>query len=319
MSDTRLPDFLIIGTPKSGTTSLYHYLQQHPQVWMPAVKEPHWFLFDGPEPPRLGGPRDQIRRRELVRSWPAYQALFSACPTGQVCGEASVRYLYSPQACAAIHRRLPEVRLVLILRNPVDRAYSAYCRDRVHGAELCGTFADAIADGPRREREGWLTGIYQQLGYYARALAPWIETFDRSRIRIYLYDDLVADAPALIRDLYRFIDVDDGFLPDLNQRFNVTGTIRNPMWRFIWRGTRELRSYLMPVVPMALRGRLFEVASRLPVRKHRAEPLDPALRARLIETYRDDIEALAALLGRDLDAWLDPEPAAARPPDAAAP
>jgi hypothetical protein len=308
MSDPRLPDFLIIGAPKSGTTSLYYYLQQHPQVWMPTVKEPHWFLFDGPEPPPLGGPRDAIREREMIRSWSGYQALFAPCPPDRICGEASVRYLYSPQACAAIHERLPGVRLIVILRHPVDRAYSAYRRDRVHGAEGCATFAEAIADGPRREREGWLTGIYQALGCYGRALRPWMETFDPGQIRIYLYDDLVADAAAVIRDLYRFIGVDDGFRPDLSQRFNVTGRIRNPVWRWLWNGTRGLRSHVVAHAPLALRGHLFKIAAGLPRDKDQPEPLDAALHLQLIDAYRDDIRALAELLGRNLDAWLETEP-----------
>lgn len=318
MSDTRLPNFLIIGAPKSGTTSLYHYLKEHPQVWMPALKEPHWFLFDGPEVPNWGGPYDAMRQREMIRTWQAYRALFSACPPGQVCGEASVRYLYSPQACAAIRRRLPEVRLVVILRNPVDRAYSAYTRDRFYRNESCATFAEAIADTPRRRREGWLIGAHQDLGLYARALEPWLRIFGNSRLRVYLFDDLVADPAGLVRDLYQFIGVDADFVPDLSKRHNVTGEIANPLLRYLRIGLRPLCSHLLPLVPMALRGRIF-VISRLRVRKAKSEPLDPALRARLIDAYRDDIKTLAALLGRNLDAWLDPEPAAAQQPDAAAP
>lgn len=313
MTATRLPDFLIIGAPKSGTTSLYYYLQQHPRVWMPAVKEPHWFLFDGPEPPRLGGPRDPIRGREMIRDWSAYQALFARCPPDRVCGEASVRYLYSPQARAAIHKRLPDVRLIVILRNPVDRAYSAYRRDRVTGAERCASFAEALADGPRRVRAGWLTGIFEELGYYARALKPWMATFDPARIRIYLYDDLVADATALVGDLYRFIGVDDAFEPDLSQRFNITGRIRNPAWRLFWRSARGPLSHLLPYVPAALRGRLFKITAALPRVKDKPAPLDPRLREQLTDAYRDDVQALATLIGRNLNAWLEPAPLAAEP------
>lgn len=307
MRKTRLPDFLIIAAPKAGTTSLYHYLQAHPQVWMPRLKEPNWFVFDGPETPRFGGPHDAIRHREMIKSWDAYRALFAECPPDKVCGEASIRYVYHSQARQAIRRRLPDVRLIALLRQPADRAYSAYQRDRSHGLESCPTFAEAIADGPRREREGWRRGAYQGLGYYARALAPWFETFDRSQLRVDLYDDLVADPAALICDIYRFIGVDDGFQPDMTQRYNVTGTIRNPLWRLAWRGSRRLRSHLMPWVPMRLRGRFFELAARLPIKREAREPMDPDLRAQLTEAYRDDIQALSRLIGRNLDAWLEPQ------------
>lgn len=233
MTTPQLPQFLLIGAPKSGTTSLYHYLKQHPQVWMPTIKEPHWFLFDGPEPPAMGGPHDATRRRELIQRWEDYLALFADCPPGLVAGEASIRYLYSAQACAAIKRRLPQVKLLAILRHPVDRAYSAYQRDRVFGVEPCATFAAALADCPRREREGWFRGIHESLGRYGAALAPWYAHFDRSQLRVYLYDDLRSDPLKLMRDLYEFIGADPEFTPDMSQQFNVTGVIKNPVLRFL--------------------------------------------------------------------------------------
>ena len=179
-------------------------------------------------------------------------------------------------------------------------------------AAACPTFAEAVADGPRREREGWFRGVQPLFGFYARALAPWLETFEPARVRVYLYDDLVADPAGLVRDLYRVIGVDDGFVPDLSRRFNVTGVIKNPVLRVLWLKSRNLRSRLMPFVPMALRGRFFDMA-RLPVRQVRGEPLEPGLRAELTATYRDDILALSRLLGRNLDAWLDSTRPAAAP------
>lgn len=304
-SQAKLPDFLIIGAPKSGTTSLYHYLQQHPQVWMPPVKEPHWFLFDGPEPPSFGGPNDVVRRREMIQSWNDYQRLFGAAPPGRVYGEASVRYLYSAQACAAIKRRLPDVRLIAILRHPVDRAYSAYQRDRIAGVERCVTFAEAMADCSRREREGWLRGIHRSLGYYGRHLSGWYRAFPPGQIRVYLYEELKQDQDGLIHDLFDFIGAAPDFRPDVSQRYNVTGVIRNPAWRFLWTGTRTLRSHLMPLIPTTLRGRLFGLASRLPVARVAAEPLDADLRAEFTDIYREDILALQDLIGRDLSHWLD--------------
>jgi hypothetical protein len=152
--------------------------------------------------------------------------------------------------------------------------------------------------------------IRSWLGYYGRALRPWMETFSPAQVRVYLYDDLLADAAAVMRDLYRFIGVDDGFRPDLSRRFNVTGRIRNPVWRWLWHETRGLRSHLATHAPHALRGHLSRVAAGLPPDKDRPEPLDAALRQQLLDAYRDDIRALAGLLGRNLDAWLEGEPAA---------
>jgi len=217
----------------------------------------------------------------MIRSWDAYQALFFRCPADRVCGEASVLYPYSPQACRPIHRRIPKIRLVALPRYPADHALSAYLHDRLCGVEPCTTFAEALAEGPRRENERWLIGAHQSLGYYARHLRPWLETFDPSQLCIYLYDDLVNDPSSMITNFYRFLGVDAGFLPDLSKRFNVTGVIENPLWRLLWNGTRGLRSHLITLAPMSLRGSLVGLVAHLLVRKAALEAFDPALRRRL--------------------------------------
>jgi hypothetical protein len=300
------PDFIIIGAPKSGTTSIYHYLHQHPQIWMPALKEPSYFLFDGASPPVFGGPKDAIRLRELIQTWDRYQALFKQKPEGKITGEASVRYMYSEQACAAINLRLPDAKIIAILRHPADRAYSAYQRDRIHGIEVCENFSDALADGPRRQAEHWQIGAFEQLGCYARYLAPYVKTFGPERLRVYLFDDLVANPRGLVRDLFEYLNVDPSFEPDLSKRFNETGMISNPLMRFLWRGTRSARSYLLPIIPLSLRGSMFQLMAGLPVQKSAKQPFEPALRAELTERYRQDILQLQDLIGRDLSHWLAP-------------
>jgi len=301
------PDFIIIGAPKSGTTSVYHYLQQHPQIFMSPLKEPHFFLFDGPQEPEMNGPFDGMRRREMVKSWDAYQALFKEAPEGAMRGEASIRYLYSEQACHAMRKRLPRVKLVIILRNPADRAFSSYRRDRRHRMESCATFEQALTQGERREQEGWFIGTHQSLGYYARYLKPYMEMFDRQQIKICLYDDLRSNPPGMLRDLFGFLGVDTGFEPDLSIKYNVTGTIVNPFWRFLWMNTRALRANLLPLVPMSLRGRFFDLIASKPVKEQHAAPMPEEVRRDLMQAYREDILVLQELVDRDLSVWLPSE------------
>lgn len=298
------PDFLIIGAPKCGTTSIYHYLQQHPQIFMSPLKEPHFFLFDGEETPPMNGPTGAVRRREMIDSWDAYQSLFKEGEKARVRGEASIRYLYSKQACAAIHRRLPRVKLIVILRHPADRAFSSYQRDRRHGTEACETFEQALEDGERREQEGWFVGTHERLGFYARHLEPYFKTFGHEQIRVYLHDDLRADASGMLREIFAYLGVDPAFQPDLSVKYNVTGTIENPFWRFLWMRTRAVRANLLPYLPMGWRGRFFDFIATQPVKKNRPAPMLPETRERLIQVYRDDILALQDLVGRDLSAWL---------------
>jgi len=300
------PDFLIIGAPKSGTTSVYHYLQQHPQVFMTPLKEPHFFLFDGPEAPRMNGPFDAIRRKEMIDSWDAYQSLLDNAGAGAICGEASIRYLYSQQACDAIHRRLPGAKLIVILRNPVDRAFSSYQRDRRHGTEPCPTFEQSLEEGEKRERDGWFIGSHQSLGFYSRHLEAYFRTFGREQVRVYLQDDLRQDAGALLRDIFGFLGVDTAFEPDLTVKYNITGTIKNPFWRLLWMHTRALRAQLLPYMPLRWRGRFFDLIASKPVQERHTEAMSPATRVRLIQVYRNAILALQELIGRDLSHWLAP-------------
>ena len=222
----------------------------------------------------------------------------------KICGEASVRYLYSAQACAAIARRLPDCRLIAVLRHPADRAYSAYQRDRMHNIEPSEDFADALADGAHREAERWHIGAFEQLGYYARCLGPYMEAFGPERLRVYLFDDLVADPQGLMRDLFEYLGIDADMKLDMSKRFNETGVIENPLMRFLWRGTRSARSLLMPYIPLRLRGSMFNLVAGLPVRKATKQPFDPAIRAQLTERYREDILLLQDMIGRDLSPWL---------------
>lgn len=300
------PDFLIIGAPKSGTTSIYHYLQQHPQIFMASLKEPHFFLFDGKEAPLMNGPFDAIRRSEMVDSWDAYRSLFDHAGESLTCGEASIRYLYSKQACAAIHRRLPLAKLVVILRNPADRAFSSYQRDRQHGNEPCPTFEQALDEGERREQESWFIGAHESLGFYCRYLEPYFQTFGHERVRVLLHDDLRDNPGGMLRDLFEFLGVDADFEPSLSVKYNVTGAIENPFWRLLWMRTRALRARLLPYMPMSWRGRFFDLIASKPVQKRVVQPMLPETRERLIGVYRNDILALQDLIGRDLSNWLDP-------------
>jgi len=299
------PGFIVIGAPKGGTTSLYHYLRQHPQIYMSVLKDSHFFLHDGGSPP-MRGPSDSSREREMIKTWPAHQKQFRAARPDQVTGEVGVRYLDSPAACRAIRRRLPDVRLIAILRQPVERAYSHYCMYRRNGSEPCATFEQALAAEPGRLQQGWFRGLHQELGYYHRHLLPYFAHFPRDRICVLLYDDLKHDPQGLMRELFAFLGVDPDFEPDMSTRFNRAGEIANPVLRWAWAASRGLRSRATPLVPVRLRGRLVAWIANRPVTPRAPERLQEQTRAALLEAYREDILQLSGLIGRDLSHWLEP-------------
>jgi hypothetical protein len=298
----RLPDFLVIGAAKAGTTALHEYLRQHPQVCMSQRKEPRFFAFDQ-KPPDFRGPQDRtIFNRDVIWRLDDYRRQFAHARPDQIVGEITPRYLSTPGTAERIRQLLPEARLVVILRQPADRAWSNFSMRRRDGFEPCATLEEAIADEPRRLAEHWSAGLYLERGFYSAQLLPYFERFPREHIRIYLYDDLVADARGLFRDLFSFLGVDPDFVPDMSRRPNPSGDLRNPALRWVW--TRPgARSFIRPFLPKALRQTVssFVVGRALVRREMPAET-----RRWLTELYREEIERLEKLIDRDLSPWLEP-------------
>ncbi len=297
-----LPNFLIIGAAKSGTTSLHAYLGQHPQIYMSPLKETNFFAFDGHKP-NFGGPDGDVFNRDSVYQIEDYLRLFAGRTDEIAVGEASPRYLGAEGAAARIRHRIPEARLIAILRDPVDRALSTFAMRKRDGWEPCATLDQAIADEPRRVEQRWGSGIYLRPGFYARLLQPYFEHFGADRIRVSLYDDLLAAPDRLLEDLFEFLGVDRGLRPVMTQRLNVSGVIKNPVMRMIWTRTHLLQNLVRPVLSKAARQRVSRFFTGL--EKERV-PVLPDQRERLIDHYRDDIEKLQDLIGRDLSTWLTP-------------
>lgn len=295
------PNFLIIGPPKCGTTALYATLAQHPQVFMSRVKEPYFFAFDG-QPPAFAGPGAGYYRQHAVTEWGDYQALFAEADGYVARGEASPLYLtsYQPERTAAnIRRRLPDMRVIAILRQPADRAYSQFSFRRQKGFEPLADFREALAAEGQRLEANWPPGCHYRLNsLYFTNLAPYFALFPREQLRIYLYDDLNAQPAALLHDLCLFLHVDPSSMPDTVAQRNVTVWPRNRALSFLLRHAGRCRA----IAPTHLRRM---VGSRLRAwNQMKPPPLDPALRCELTESYRDEILRLQDLIGRDLSHWL---------------
>lgn len=298
-----MPNFFIVGAQKSGTTALYWYLRQHPNVFMPERKEPSYFAFDGP--PTFRGP-GAANRAVLDRA--AYERLFDPGAGCAGRGEASTSYLYSTQAPPRILDAVPDARLMAILRHPADRAYSAFQQLKRDGREPARDFAEALALEPRRIEENWAYGYrYRDFGYYGRQLARYYDLFPRDRIRVFLHEDLRDRPNDVVRDAFSFLGVDPAFTPDLSVEPNVSGIPRGGLVGFLI----GFRSPLRPIVralPRAIRERVKQAGARRTLVRTR---VDPELRDRLTADYAEDIRRLAALIGRDLSHWLAPAARAA--------
>jgi hypothetical protein len=266
MAEPPLPTFLIVGAMRSGTTSLYRYLQAHPQVHMPH-KEIHFF----------------DRRFELGVDW--YRSRFAGWAGQPAIGEATPTYMYEPAAVERIATILPRARLVAMLRNPVDRAYSHYWMEHARGRDP-RSFEDAVAGELSGDGSGYLAR-----GEYLGQLDRLASAFDASQVHVALLEDLHSSPELTYAAVCRFLDVDDGFRPA------ELGRSVNRFVRFRSMRVRALRRSL----PQALG--IGRIVGRLNARTDGYPSLDAALRAQLVARFEPERQALAARLGRDLDVW----------------
>ncbi len=297
-----LPNFLIIGAAKSGTTAIYTYLKQHPEIYMSPRKELRYFSNITPPPEDV--PKDYIH--ESVQTLEAYERYFDGVTDERIYGESSPMYLYTPGTAERIKTTLPDVKLFAILRNPVERAFSAYTHGLREWKEPAGTFEEALAREPERIQAGWgMLWHYTQAGFYYQQLQRYYKVFAREQIMVVLHDDLVADASQLMRAMFAFLEVDPDFKPDTSAHPNVSGFPRSESlhrWmRKVFVEDNLLQRLSRKLFPMAFRQKIIQQVRALNLEK-RQMPDD--IRGQLQALFREDTEKLENLIERDLAHWL---------------
>jgi hypothetical protein len=304
-----MPNFFIIGAQKAGTTSLYHYLNQHPQVYMSPVKEP--FFFD--HEIRPNGEvvlQDFVGHRQAPRfvNLEEYHALFRGADGETAIGEASPLYIYAPGTPERIKEHVPEARTVVLLRNPADRAYSAFLHAVRIGVEPLTDFVQALHEEEERIRNGWhYVFHYRSRGLYYEQLKRYYEVFGRERVGVWLYDDLKDDPASVVRSVFRFLGVDDAFMPDTTSKHNPAGVPQSKTARNIMRATDTTVGVLRKVLSPPSRIFPFVSKTRQGVQSRvltEPPPIDSEIRRELIKGYAEDILKLQDVIGRDLSIWL---------------
>jgi hypothetical protein len=295
-----LPNFVVVGAGRSGTTSLHQYLAQHPDIFMCRSKSPNFFA-SGISQPSWETPAAVAMSHQWVDHFDTYQSLFSDAESVTAVGEVSPVYLQTTHAASRIAEVCGDVRIIAVLRNPVDRACAHFLGRQRDGIEPAGVSMEArmneLLDLGMPDDVAF--GHYPGCGRYHHFLSTYIDQFGGERVHIVLHDDLVSDPESVMSAMFGFIGVAPGFLPDMSARLNATGRIRNPLLRQIWTRTVGVRTALRPHLPVALRtsvGHTFLADLERP-------SIDPSLRQRLLDALIDDITALEGVINRDLSHW----------------
>jgi hypothetical protein len=273
----KLPNFLIIGSQKAGTTSLYHILKEHPQIYMPETKEVNFFFRD----------------KDFARGPEYYATHFADAEDQLALGEASPGYICHPEVPVRIHALLPDVKLILTVRNPIKRAISQYWDNRRHLNEPL-TFDQGL--------DAYLSDDYQpgKIGYFSRGIymryiRRYLEYFPRENLLVLPFEEMISNPEDFYRRIFTFLGVDEDFLSeDFDEAFNPTEVWKNPFYQILIRRPRYQKK-----VPAKLR-RLFYWGKTV---RFSAPPIDEASRQKLVEFYKPWNDALREFLGKDLADW----------------
>jgi hypothetical protein len=269
-----LPHFLIVGAPRSGTSALNRYLSEHPDVFTPPRKELHFF------------------DRNFHRGLDWYRDHFSGVPSDRIMGESTPAYMGHPRAIERIAATIPEAKLIAILRDPVERAYSHYWWKRARGVESL-SFQDAIAaEMAGKPPSGFArTHLYDYIGRgrYFDQLNRVSNYYDREQLLVFLLDDLRVSPQGTYEQMCAFLSIDSTFEPP------GLGRTVNQFVRYRSTGLRRISKSL----PSVLR----KPVNRFNVQPDSYPPLDQATRDRLTALYREDNKRLSAWLDRDLSMW----------------
>ncbi|UCH20408.1 MAG: sulfotransferase domain-containing protein [Deltaproteobacteria bacterium] len=290
-----IPNFLIVGAAKSGTTSLYEYLRQHPDIFMPQWKELSFFCGD------QYGPLHKVKKPQY------YDRVFAKAQNQSAVGEASTSYLFDEAAPRRIKEGLGTIKILIVLRDPVTMSYSLYNHQVRKEGETIKSFELALAaeagrhSNPEFKKKcyGWHANYYYyRRGLYYPQVKRYLDTFGRNNVLILLFEELANDAVAVAQKVYKFLDVDDTLVPMIKVHNPAGGILRIP--RF-WEDTGLFLKTFQFVISKNLVKKIPHLLRN--IGRKPPSPINPTTAQILRERFYDDICRLEKLINKDLSAW----------------
>lgn len=296
-----LPNFFIVGAARCGTTSLNRYLSQHPEIFITPKKETHFFAC-GLFPSSFKGPGDERLNERVITDEAQYAQLFASVKGAKAVGEASVFYLCYPGTAEQIAHAVPNAKIIILLREPVERAYSAY-------TFLFGRETVEFAEGLRREEERKQADFepmwwYKEAGLYYHQVKHYLDIFGAEQVKVVLYDDLCANPEQTLRAIFSFLGVKEDVAINTSVRYNPAGVPKSRrlyllLDHFIYHPS-PLEKRIKSLVPHHLR---LTWASKAIGMFTRSDSMDTRLYTQLKASFEEDVSKLEDLLQRDLRHW----------------
>jgi Sulfotransferase family len=306
MSD-RLPNFLLAGVPKSGTSSMHAYLRGHPDIYLPDRKELHYFTHDLLAE-NLQGPGDQATWERTVSSLDEYQSYYREAGSQKIVGESSPSYAFFHSILPNLRYMLgDDLRVLIMIRNPIRRAHSTYVHMVVNNRETL-TFHDAVLAETRRKSEGYGDfWRYAEHGLYFRPIEAYRDALGTGRVKVIVLEEFNHDNDRVLKDLLSWLGVRSDYRPhDLGAAYGHTGTAKNMALKSVLSNAATLAVQVKKLVPTNLYAR----AKRFNARLNRANtsrdqfPLEDRTWDHLADFFREDLQRTSELLGKDLSSWL---------------
>lgn len=285
------PNFFIVGTPKAGTTSLYYYLESHPEVYMSPIKETNFFSYEEIKKQNL------FYNEEHIKNLEQYSLQFEGVKDEKAIGEASVSYLFYPSVPAKIKEFNTDARIIIVLRNPIDRGYSHYLMDKRLGLVNL-SYEDILNNNSNNPR---LHLFYQQyicLGLYYEQVKRYLDTFGQDAVKIILYEDLISRIDETMADIYSFIGVDDSFKADTSKQHNAFSYPKN------WLVAKLYTSKTIRKVVKNFAGNNLNNIKNIFFGKDKKPELSAAVNDKLKQLYGADLVKTQDLLQKDLSNWM---------------
>jgi len=284
-------DFFIVGAPKAGTTSLYHYLNEHPQVEMSSQKEPDYFSD------KAINEQGMYYGKNRVNTLDKYESLFVQ-KESVVYGEASVSYLFYDNVAEDIKKYNSNAKIIIMLRNPIERAFSHYLMDYRLGL-IHDSFENIIAKKSKHKNAHLFYQQYIEVSKYATQIQRYLDFFEKDSILFIDYDDFKKNVSETVDLTYNFLNISAEFSADINTKYNTFTMPKNKVIRFIYSFVflRKILTFLFPIYLVKnIRVLLFKADKKPELLKE--------TRSQLRIIFNDDIKKLEEVLGKNYSKWI---------------